>query len=84
LILSTHVGDELIPNGLKLARKIAAASPVAVRLTTKALRLPLEQALQRGLFIEADAQALCYTSADFKEGIDAVKSKRSPNFANLK
>ncbi|ORZ39982.1 ClpP/crotonase-like domain-containing protein [Catenaria anguillulae PL171] len=65
LVLASHKSAaDLDDAALKLARSVASASPVAVRMTTK----------------EADTQALCYTSPDFKEGISAISAKRAPVF----
>ncbi|KAI9222624.1 enoyl-CoA hydratase [Blastocladiella britannica] len=81
LVLEAHAkGEALDTAALTLARKIAAASPVAVRMTTKSLRLRVDEALQRGLAREADTQALCYSSPDFAEGMVAIKERRDPVF----
>jgi enoyl-CoA hydratase len=54
--------------------------PLAVRTLVQTLRqqqdVGLEQALQR----EAMAQAICYSRADWGEGVEAIAEKRSPSF----
>ncbi|KAI9168242.1 hypothetical protein H9P43_007614 [Blastocladiella emersonii ATCC 22665] len=69
-------------SALSLARRIASASPTAVRMTTKSLRLRVDEALTRGLAREADTQALVYKTADFKEGMAAIVAKRTPVFGD--
>jgi enoyl-CoA hydratase/carnithine racemase len=66
---------------IQLARRIALASPVAVRATTKTLRMRFSDgAIDRALQREADTQALAFASEDIREGLDAIKQKRAPAF----
>jgi enoyl-CoA hydratase/carnithine racemase len=67
-------------NALQLARTIAAASPVAVRLVTKTIRARQDAELERNIVREADGQAHCYASPDILEGLAAVRDKRPPSF----
>jgi enoyl-CoA hydratase/carnithine racemase len=80
IALKAEPADNVLPSAMELARRIAAASPVAVRGTTRSLRMRqdvnLDQALQR----EADSQAHCYGLGDLIEGLEAVKAKRPPVF----
>jgi enoyl-CoA hydratase/carnithine racemase len=57
-----------------LARRLASHAPLTVRATKEGLRR-LEAA---AAVDDRDLIALCYTSADFKEGIDAFLAKRKP------
>lgn len=65
---------------LSLARRIASQSPLAVRATLKTLRGAADAGLDAALQREADAQAQSYASADYAEGLEAVKAKRPPSF----
>ena len=63
-----------------LARRVAAQSPLAVRATLRTLRVQADAELERRLQREADAQAQSYASADYAEGLSAVRAKRTPSF----
>jgi enoyl-CoA hydratase len=78
LALEQHPPDDLLPAALKLARKMAAGCPRAVRETLALLRsrgggygAVLEAAKQ-----EAARQGVYFTRADAKEGLAAVQGKR--------
>jgi enoyl-CoA hydratase/carnithine racemase len=78
LFLSLHPAPDVLDSALTLARKVAAASPVAVRGMTKTLRMRVDDGLERALQREADAQGMGYAMEDYKEGIDAILGKRDP------
>jgi len=65
---------------LDIARKIAKQPRVATQTTLRTLRNAQDIKLQEALEREAIAQALCYQSDDVKEGIAAIREKRTPNF----
>lgn len=72
--------DELENAGERLARKILANAPVAVRLTWEAIRrgreLPLEEAVRLG----ADCFGLAAASDDFRTGTAAFLARKTPRF----
>ncbi len=61
----------------ELALLVAAHAPLTLRATKESLRRITERSLGPG---EADKDLLlmCYTSADFREGMDAFLNKRAP------
>lgn len=74
--------DATVSAALALARRIAAAAPSAVRMTTRALRMRMDdRGLETALWREADMQAHCYAGGEVLEGVTAVREKRNPNFA---
>ncbi|KNE69564.1 hypothetical protein AMAG_14124 [Allomyces macrogynus ATCC 38327] len=84
LVLATHATPaDLADHATALARSMASASPVAVRLTTQSLRLRINEALERGLKREADTQAIAYASKDFKVGMKAIRAKATLVFENV-
>jgi enoyl-CoA hydratase/carnithine racemase len=84
MVLETYEDPEKLMRGaLDLARRIAANSPVAVRAATRTLRLRIDDGLERALWREADTQGLAYAGADMKEGLDAIKNKRTPLFKDF-
>jgi enoyl-CoA hydratase len=77
--LVSQVADDVLAASLALARQIAGAGPIALRLT----KAGLEQAavgLEAALQWEALAQPVTLTTADLHEGVEAVRQRRSPRF----
>lgn len=78
--LVARTAEDPLAAAMESAEMMAAAGPVAVRTCVRSLRqrqdLGLEQALQR----EADAQAQCYASGDYADGVEAIAEKRAPVF----
>jgi enoyl-CoA hydratase/carnithine racemase len=63
-----------------LAERLAAQPPLAVRGTKRAVQAAFEQPLSEGLEVEAEAQAACLVSDDFKEAITAFAEQRPPEY----
>ena len=73
-------GEAAMAEALALARRVAVQSPLAVRAALRTLRQRADADLERALMREADAQAQSYASADYAEGLAAVRAKRTPSF----
>ncbi len=73
-------GDRLAEEAATLASKIAANAPVGVRLAKQALNRAANLTLEDALELEAQAQSICFGSADIQEGILAFAQKREPQF----
>ncbi|GBG24845.1 3-hydroxybutyryl-CoA dehydratase-like protein, mitochondrial [Hondaea fermentalgiana] len=63
-----------------LAAKMARAGPVSVRTCVRSLRMAQDEGLDRALWREADAQAQCYATEDYHDGVEAIAEKRPPVF----
>ena len=72
--------QDVLPAALEAARRIAAAAPVATRLTLEALRSGGQRGLDEALQWEALAQATTLATEDVHEGIAAAAAKRPPTF----
>lgn len=72
--------DELLAAARKMAEKIASRGPVAVRLGKEAVNGGMEMDLDRACAYEADQFALCFTTADQREGMQAFLEKRPADF----
>jgi enoyl-CoA hydratase len=70
----------VMTEAMALAREIAAAAPLAVRATKRAIRRGLELAARDAARLEAYAQAETLATDDAREGIAAQLEKRSPRF----
>jgi enoyl-CoA hydratase len=71
---------ELRQTTYELAGRIAAKSPVALRLAKEAVRAAAETPLAAGLGHERELFVTAFASDDRREGIAAFMEKRSPEF----
>ena len=69
-----------LSEAIKLAKKIALMSPVAVKLAKEAVISSFNTTLDQGLILERKNFYLCFASADQKEGMSAFVEKRKPEF----
>lgn len=69
-----------LQEALKLARRIAAQPPLAVRLIKQAVRKAEDLPLAEGLDYERQCFHLLFASEDQKEGMRAFQEKRNPQF----
>ncbi|MBI4484478.1 MAG: enoyl-CoA hydratase/isomerase family protein [Acidobacteria bacterium] len=83
--LSLGLINRLVPAGdiersvRELAAEIAANAPLTLRATKELLRrLAAKRRLAAG--DDADVVEMCYTSADFREGVAAFLAKRKPKW----
>jgi 2-(1,2-epoxy-1,2-dihydrophenyl)acetyl-CoA isomerase len=71
---------ELERETMSLARKIAQAPPLAIRLAKLQLYKGLQTNLEDAFEMAATCQAICIASEDFKEGAAAFREKRPAKF----
>lgn len=74
---------ELITQAKALARKIASGPPVAIELIKKMMWEEIRNNLRKHLIFESYAQNVCRKTQDHREGVEAAKEKRTPNFKGL-
>lgn len=74
--------EELKAEVNKLASKIASQSQTAVQFSKQAIDNGLEMPLEKGLDLETQAFALCFSAEDQKEGMAAFNEKRPAEFTN--
>ncbi|MSQ01316.1 MAG: hypothetical protein EXR71_05390 [Myxococcales bacterium] len=78
--LALRLADDVVAEALALAEQIAANGPVAVRLCKRAILDNDGQALGAALISERQLFALCFATADQKEGMAAFLARRRPEF----
>ncbi len=69
--------EALEPRAMELARTVAGQAPLTLRATKEAMRRLREAA---GRIEGDDLVTMCFTSADFREGVEAFLAKRPPNW----
>ena len=74
------VDQPVLDAAIALAEQIAAMGPVAVRLCKQAVAAATDADLRSGLLLERDLFALCFATADQKEGMAAFLQKRPAVF----
>jgi len=75
--LVTEICDDPLVRARELARSMAAHAPLTVAATKEGLRRLRERASE----VDGDDLIVqCYTSADFREGMEAFLAKRKPAF----
>jgi len=72
--------EEVLAAATSVAQEIAQNAPLAVQATKRALRRSEEASIEDQLQFEASEQARNFESSDAREGIAAVREKRSPAF----
>ena len=68
--------EELRAKTLELANKIAAKSPLTLKVAKEALRASERLSIEDGISYERDLFCLCFSSADKEEGVKAFLEKR--------
>ena len=68
--------EELRAKTLELAGKIAAKSPLTLKVAKEALRASEKLAIEDGISYERDLFCLCFSSKDKEEGVAAFLEKR--------
>ena len=74
--------DKLAEEAQKMAKKLAAKAPLAVKAIIEAVDKGLSLPLKEGEKIEAEAFVKVFASEDAREGIKAFLEKRVPEFKN--
>ena len=71
---------ELREATLALAGRIAAMSPLTLKVAKEALRASERLPIEEGLLYERDLFCLCFSTEDKKEGVEAFLQKRKPEW----
>jgi enoyl-CoA hydratase len=72
--------DNLESRTMEIANRIAEKSPIALRLAKEAVKVASRSNLDEGLRREVDLFAMCFSSEDKDEGVNAFLGKRKPDF----
>ena len=72
--------DQLLPEAIATAKRIAANAPIAVRQAKQAIHRGLQMSLADGLAFEIEAYNRTVPTEDRQEGVRAFNEKRPPRF----
>jgi enoyl-CoA hydratase len=75
LVNHVYPQEVLLEEAFKLAKKIAASAPIAVRCAKQAIHDGLLAGLESGLETETGMFGVCFASSDAKKGINAFLNK---------
>ena len=80
LVETVVPADELKSTVMELAEKIAAMSPLTLKVAKQALRASEKLSIEDGIAYERDLFCLCFSTEDKEEGVDAFLNKRAPEW----
>ena len=72
--------EQLLPQSLAVADKIAGNGPIAVAAAKRVIGVGMDLPLAQANAVEIETFGQCFESADQKEGMAAFMEKRSPDF----
>jgi enoyl-CoA hydratase/carnithine racemase len=78
--LADRLADDPREAAFDLATEIAGSAPLSVTAIRSTMRRELISAVSTALDAEAAAQAELLPTADFREGLDAARNRRTPQF----
>ncbi len=76
LVNAVYSPEELYPAAEKLAKRIAANAPIAVRAAKRAINQGMQVDMTQGVEIEEDEFGSCFETEDQQEGMGAFLEKR--------
>lgn len=80
LVTRVHPPDDLLPQALALAERIAANAPISVRLVKQVMERSYDLTLDDVMRLESDGMIECLYSSDFQEGVHSFLEKRAPHY----
>ena len=78
LVSAVYPAEELMPAAMKLAERISANAPIAVRACKKAINDGLQVNMDEAIVIEEKLFGSCFETEDQKNGMTAFVEKRKP------
>jgi enoyl-CoA hydratase len=80
LVNRVYPPEELLPETLKFARKLAALPGFALKMAKHSVNYGYDQSLDSAIRLEVECCAQCFSTADQKEGMTAFLEKRKAAF----
>jgi enoyl-CoA hydratase len=80
LVNRVYPAEELLPETLKFARKLAALPGFSLKMAKHSINYGYDQSLDAACRLEVECCAQCFSTDDQKEGMTAFLEKRKPVF----
>ena len=77
-----YAPEELIPGAIAMAKSFTANAPIAVKYSKACIDRGMQMDIDDGIALENELFAMCFATADQKEGMGAFLEKRPANFQN--
>ena len=82
LVNGVYPVEELMNAAMELAASIAKNAPIAVKYAKACIDRGLQMDIDDGIALENEMFAMCFATADQKEGMGAFVEKRAAEFTN--
>ena len=82
LVNAVYAPEELLPGALEMARSFVKNAPIAVKYAKACIDRGMQMDIDDGIAVENELFAMCFATADQKEGMGAFLEKRPAAFQN--
>ena len=82
LVNAVYAPEALMDGALEMARSFTKNAPIAVKYAKACIDRRMQTNIDSGIACENELFAMCFTTADQKEGMGAFLEKRSAQFTN--
>ena len=76
LVNAVYAPEELIPGAIAMAKSFTANAPIAVKYSKACIDRGMQMDIDDGIALENELFAMCFATADQKEGMSAFLEKR--------
>ncbi len=82
LVNAVYAPEELLNGAMEMAKSFVKNAPIAVKYAKACIDRGVQTDIDSGIAIENELFAMCFATADQKEGMGAFLEKRSATFEN--
>ena len=82
LVNAVYAPEELLPGAIAMAQSFAANAPIAVKYSKACIDRGMQMDIDGAIALENELFAMCFATADQKEGMAAFVEKRAATFEN--
>ena len=83
LVNAVYAPEELIPGAIAMAKSFTANAPIAVKYSKACIDRGMQMDIDNGIALENELFAMCFATADQKEGMSAfVEKRKEKHFQN--